>query len=285
MSDLYTSQVHLKRLLAGQATPAFTPAPEAVLKMLDPAFFPGMGALDADAEGRRRCPLRGCGSYHHSLGKHLADHHRHTVNAVGLKRLLGIPKNTSLLSPSARRAVCAGSVGKGTPGGPSKYGRPRRNGTNNGSPMQKNFSDTCPAQLRAKLISLRDELGHSPTMSDFKAKFGDSVSMAVQRTFGSFNAAKATCALEQYAYGSIPPHNQITGALVVESFRGWVETHGDLPGAREIRDRSAAPRVVSAATAKRALGVNNWGAAMRSVGESLGIKSERYGFDFRKRAA
>ena|ERR1035437_10068511 len=75
-NDLYTSRVHLKRVLMGQATPAFTPPSSAVLAMLDPAFFPGLGALNEDGHGRLQCPVRGCGDFFPWLAMHLGRSHR-----------------------------------------------------------------------------------------------------------------------------------------------------------------------------------------------------------------
>ena len=124
MSELYTSAVHLKAVLAGRATAAFTMAPEDVLKVLDPAFFPGMGALNEDKHGRLQCPVRGCGRWFVRLGQHLFAEHRAIGGTTGLKRALGIPKGTSLLSKKARRRLF-----KNAPGMSESFLRARKPGS------------------------------------------------------------------------------------------------------------------------------------------------------------
>lgn len=285
MADLYTSQVHLKRLLAGQATPAFTPAPEAVLKMLDPEFFPGMGALNEDDTGRLQCPVRECGEWCHSLAQHVALAHRTLGGVAAIRSAIGIPKNAGLISRNLKQKLQVGAarrdpstrkyvpVAKG-----EKRGRVVAGG--HGNPMAKNFADTCPSQLQAKLRALAQSLGRTPSCRDFELAFGCAALGQIKRTFGSWNAAKATCAL-----CLIPPgvsERAVTSALATECLRAWVNIHGDLPTTTDIKTGEKTPRLPCVQSIKKAYGAETWEAAMRSAVEHLGITSERYGSPTRR---
>jgi len=293
-NDLYTSQVHLKRLLAGQATAAFTPVPVDVAKLIDPAFVPGMGALNEDEKGRLQCPIRGCGEFHYYLGNHAHRSHKGIGGMNAIRQAIGIPKRVSLLSRRARverRAFTARAIAKAqaTPGAAS--GRisvgDGRGGRHAGeqyadsqiSMHQRNHADSCPGQLQARITSLRDKLGHSPTGSEFKDAYGYGMLKAVYAVFGTWNNAKATCGLVVYENGFNPPHTRtrrLDVALVAESLRAFVEANGDLPNVNAGRD-GIAPRIPAPRVIMRVFGVDNWQAAMRSAVEYLGIDSERYG--------
>ena len=208
MSDLYTSQVHLKRLLAGQATAAFTPAPEAVLKMLDPAFFPGMGALNEDEYGRLQCPVRGCGIFMAHLSRHLNGAHRGIGGASAIRVALDIRNNRPLLSAKlrvdARRIYSGGSTALARRYGGNmvaamtsvshsveRHGNPR----GRVSLAQRNEADTCPGQFQARLMDLAREIGRSPSRADFERRFGVNASRMIQVVFGTWNNAKALAGL------------------------------------------------------------------------------------------
>jgi len=293
MSDLYTSQVHLKRLLAGQATAAFTPAPDAVLKMLDPAFFPGMGALNEDEHGRLQCPVRGCGKWFPNLGAHIAASHKGFAGGRrGIIAALSLAPNVPLMSAAARAhhratvgvAARAFSVRRGGPAFPVTGGAVRKGKSYPTSIAQRNFADSCPAQLQAKIESLDKTLGRTPTANDFRRTFGTRLLAATENYFGTWNAAKAACGLTLLTSadgGAASRRLSISNVVVCLSV--WHTTHGDLPSAHDVAIRDKRPYIPCYRPTCRAFGVNTWPAAMRSAGEYLGIKSERYGFDFRKK--
>lgn len=292
--DLYTDQVHLKRLLAGQATAAFTPLSLDTTKFIDPAFVPGMGALmERPEDGALRCPVKGCGQWVLKLAYHVAKKHQNIGGVTAVRRALSIPCSVSLLSSrvvaerrsrvGARYADRGEDLNRWRAGG----GRSNRNGNGrlgSGTTVsQRNFADTCPAQLREKLTALDRKLGHSPSVTEFTREFGVKAANAVKRVFGSWNAAKTECGLDSNTPSSWRGerrHNFKSPASVTAAFQLFYERNGDLPrsGSHETRG----PRVPDYRVTCRATGADNWNAAMRSVGESLGIKSERYGFDFRK---
>jgi hypothetical protein len=291
MSDLYTSQVHLKRLLAGRATAAFTPAPEAVLKMLDPTFFPGMGALNEDESGRVQCPVRGCGAYFLTgLGNHLGGKHP-TIGAAGVRIALGIPLETPLLSAKGkeeqkRLSTIPNTRRFATQKQGERARRKRRAAEASGpviSMSRLNFADSCPAQTAEKVAALAEELGHVPTFAEFVAKVGPDARSAVLGVFGTWGNLLANCGLSTRGR-STGNHGSIGVADLVESLRTWVEAHGDLPSARECQRPDRAPVIPSYPTILRVMGVDNWSAAMRSAVEHLGINSERYGSPKRRSA-
>lgn len=278
MSDLYTSQVHLKRLLAGQATPAFTPAPDAVLKMLDPAFFPGMGALNEDEHGRLQCPVRGCGQWHYLLSQHLRRRHP-TIGAATFRQSIGLSKRTPLCSRAVTNRMkvsSAPSLRAARSANPGHRPPPRVRGTKM-SIGARNWANTCPAQTATKITELSQKIGHTPTLSEFIREYKMS-EKTVYRVFSSWGNAKALA-------GISPSPQRGDQGCVVESLSTWVTVHGDLPSSTDCRDIDRAPRVPSHITIMKAFGVDNWHAAMRSAAEHLSIKSERYGFDFRRKGA
>lgn len=279
MSDLYTSQVHLKRLLAGQATPAFTPAPKAVLKMLDPAFMidgeGGLGGLYEDTKGRLRCPYRSCGKYHVKLGTHIARAHAGAGGVRAFRVALSIPHGTALMSARGLSAYRLHHGGRSLAvlakarEASVLVGRRRHIGSY--SVMARNITDSCSAQLQEKITVLARELGYSPTEGQFRAEYGEKAYNAVTGAFGSWINAKAIIGLGR------APSPRATLELVLVSLREWVSTHGDLPYASEASNPGRAPRTPVAATILKAFGVNNWAAAMQSAIAHLDIKSERYG--------
>jgi hypothetical protein len=100
-------------------------------------------------------------------------------------------------------------------------------------------------------------------------------------TFGTWNNAKAMVGLE-LLQGHTGTRTGV--ALVVESLRAWYEAHGDLPTTGDTKNLARAPMIPSERTIRRAFGVSNWPAAMRSAADHLGIKSERYGTPQRRTA-
>lgn len=270
MSDLYTDMEHTKRLLAGQATPAFTPAPEAVLKMLDPAFFPGMGALREDKHGRLQCPVRGCGEWHAFLGSHWTRRHRAIGKISVLRSALSIPTRVTLLSEKYHR-----SYDRRTPETRQRIANALRKPVNRKTGWTihtRNLHDSCPAQLQEKLRALQLKIGRSPSVADFTVEYGPAATFAVKSVFGSWNAGKAAAGLEANPVGG---PRRINKNLVLESLRAWYTAHGDLPSAHDWR-RGIAPWLPSPAVILRAFEVSTWAVAMRAASMELGVSSISY---------
>ena len=295
MADLYTSQVHLKRLLAGQAAPAFTPASADVVKVLDPAFFPGMGALNEDKRGRLQCPVRDCGEWYGNLAQHLSHAHRTIGGANAVRIALEIPRRAPLMSAVFKRRFKERFVGVDMTArfrGRSNAGalkhategdrmRMRSAAARTAHSMaQRNWADTCPAQLRSKIEALAAKIGRSPTTRDFAAEYGDSARSMVMNVFGSWNNAVSLAGLT--------PANtrrcQTEKDTVCRALLEWHRQHGDLPSVPETQKPERTPKIPSYATIMRACEVDTWDAAMRTVAESCNLKTDRYQMDFRRRA-
>jgi hypothetical protein len=278
MSDLYTSQVHLKRLLAGRATPAFTRASEDVLKVLDPAFMlgndGGLGGLNENATGLIQCPVRGCGEWFADPAAHMNKEHRGIGGAKGIRAALDLPSKTPLYSRKKRprRSPRSASPRAGIPVGVRRKAAPRKK-----TIMSRNMADTCPAQLQERLAVLARNLGRSPSRSDFEQAFGATTLGAVRRVFGSWTNAKAILGLPTAA-----PGQRMATNLVVESLRTWVEVHGDLPSSYDARKPEKCPIIPKYHAILGAFGVDSWSAAMQSAVQHLGISSERYGTSKRR---
>lgn len=281
MDDLYTSQVHLKRLFAGRATAVFTPAPEQTLKVLDPSLFPGMGILNEDDTGRLQCPVRGCGEFHRFLGRHANMKHRGIGGASAIRSALDIPARIPLASRKTRSAIRVSPHLKDQSQRASERAvEVRRSGTfsRRTTIESRNWADTCPAQLQEKIHALAGKLNRSPSRTDFANEYGHGILSAVVAVFGTWNNAKAICGLSVTAKGNAGcvPHNKLSERLVLESLRAWIDVHGDLPSSEQTRHRDLAPYIPTYAAILSAFQVETWQAAMRSAIAHLGIRSERY---------
>ena len=283
--DIYTNQVHLKRVLAGLATPAFAPAPATVLGVLDPENFPGMGALNEDDRGYLQCPVRDCGKYFPRLSTHLNQAHRGIGGDRTIREALGIPKSRVLVSASIRAVARAAAILRPlTPaqraGLASGYSRAKNRKHLPNSAVARNFSDTCSAQLLAKIESLATRLGHAPTYGEFIEEYGANMWEAVRRVYGTWNNAKSLCGLSPATKHWHPTRTGRTAVL--ESLKTYYDATGDLPGSVEVQRRSTTPLVPCYTTILKNLGVSTWQAAMRSAVDYLGITSERYGAPTRR---
>jgi len=279
MSDLYTSQVHLKRLLDGRATSAFTPAPEATLKILDRNFFPGMGALNEDEHGRLQCPVRDCGKWVPSLGQHISKNHS-TIGTSGIRQALDIPNSTPLVSRVLRKSRPDRRVAPIR--GLSDAGRAKAAAARRGRAKTiaaRNWADTCPAQTLEKIEDLAVRLGHSPSFSEAIEALGTKTCSAILEVFGTWNGAKAVCSLLQYGEGHGPlhpsPHNRMAVEDVVLSVGNWRQVHGYFPPATEATRPGLSPRIPTYRAILRALDVDSWDAAIRSIAVRLGVSDVR----------
>lgn len=284
MNELYTSQMHLKRILSGLASPSLTPLPPSAEKLIDPAFVPGLGALNEDPRGRLQCPIRGCGKWFEQLGPHIARAHR-SVGTEKVKKALGIPKSTGLVASqmrtkmraAAKRAVASSlsrreGLDRGGRGNAGRVHVARRITIH-----QKNHSDTCPAQLQDKITILDRKLGRSPTLNEFIGQYGEQAAHEVRNVFGTWNNAKAVCGLSLYSAADGSRLHAKTRDAVLLSLKTWYDEHGDLPSVSDCENPSRAPRIPGYRVIMRALSVENWLAAMRTAAAHFGLSSERYG--------
>lgn len=291
--DLYTSLTRMKQAMNGGRVPPMTPVPESAHHLIDPAFTIGLGAFDEDEEKGIRCPVRGCGRYLHFARRHLNTVHRDVGGAAAVLRVLSIPQRTSLVSKRAheRLSVTMGAqlraLGRQNAAMACAAARRRasarpREPQERDTVAQKNFRNRCVAQLSHRIIDLHHRIGRSPTEREFANTFGDAVTRAVRRTFGTWNNAKAHCGLAVYSRGRPLTRRYAQRDNVLEGLAAWYDVHRALPSRMDAVNPRRAPFIHSAPTIKKALGTNSWPEAMRIAASLLDIHGGRYGLPARK---
>lgn len=162
MANLYTAQTRAKATLNGGEAPPMTPVP--ARGVVDPAFTPGMGSLDADPAGRLRCPVVGCGRFTDNLSAHLRTHKdvlgRAPVSA--LRRVLDLPPSAPLGKGSAR-AKKAGQRQVSSRRGPARSPDLRPPHLTQG---HRNIRNSCDQQLCKRWMAVRDKVSRDPGPKD-----------------------------------------------------------------------------------------------------------------------
>jgi hypothetical protein len=274
--QLYTSLVRLKQAMQNGATPPMTPIPESVHHIIDPAFTIGLGAITEDPVKGLRCPVRGCGTWHHVLSHHITSSHR-SLGVDGVRRALSLPATMRLVSMahSTRLRAAAASRPQSDrqraafrPG--SRKGTVRRSAS--GTVGQRNMRDRCQAQLAHRLIDLRNTLGRTPTQAEaISAWGGHSVVREIEKVYGTWNNALVQCGM------TVRRKVDLTVADALEGLRAYHSVHGVLPSIRQAAAPTRTPLVMSHNTIKKLLGEPTWYDCMRKAARSLGIRDGRYG--------
>ncbi|HEX5437132.1 MAG TPA: hypothetical protein VFW98_08230 [Gemmatimonadaceae bacterium] len=282
MSELYTSLTRLKQTMNGGQMPPMTPIPEAARKIIDPAFTPGLGALDEDAGRGLRCPVRDCGQYYHALGRHLAVAHKNIGGSAAVRRALDIPKTVPLLSGIAREHYARGHA--------AERARPRRHsmvgpkvaekrvrslrkscGASRRSMASRNLRDRCDAQLRHKLIDCHHRLGRSPTMREAKAMLPKGTVKAAIRVYGTWRNVLAQCGL------AVASRARVSRDDVLAGLYAWYKVRGGLPTLRDVKERDRVPLIHDRETIVKHIGGSGWAETMQIAAAVLGITGGRYG--------
>lgn len=289
--QLYTSLVRLKQAMNGGELPPMTPIPLSSQRLIDPALTIGMGAITEDLDGGLRCPVRGCGSWHHNLTKHLNASHGGAGGAKGVKRALGIPEKTSLVSHRLRQAasVHAKSLGHLRHKLSTTAERQRQRGRRGGaasalsrvSVNARNLRDRCEQQLAQRLIELQQELGRAPSGPEFISKYGHGLYNAVVDTWGTWNNAKGQCGLDVWKRQR-PGQFRHTHETVLAAFGAWHERHHSLPTMQAAVNPTRTPLLPSVEVVFRVMGCRSWPEAMRRVAAFLNIYGGRYGLPEKK---
>jgi hypothetical protein len=286
--ELYTSLTRLKMAMNGGALPPMTPPTQDALALFDPAFFPGMGALNEDAERGVQCPVRGCGRWFQNLGAHWARGHPSIGGVAVLRRVLSLPHRAPLASAKFRLAhaeqmkarIAAGYVAplclkheRGQPG--------RRKTVSTYSVGTRNLRDRCVAQLTHRIQDVAHTIGRSPSQDEFKIVVGTGAGGLVQeitRVFGSWNAAKAHCGLLVCSAGRTRDKAPRTREYVLDVLASWHEQHGELPTTSQAYGAGGvAPVLPAYKTILRALHAPTWMDAMERAASLLNIYGGRYG--------
>lgn len=286
MVELYTSLYDLKRQMNGGRISRVTPLPERVLAVIDPVFVRGLGMLEEDEEKGLRCPVRGCGIYTHSLGRHASWRHRDLGGSAGIRKLLDIPKSAPLDSHALRSKQRANAIARGIGAKvmPSARGSERRRRAATTATLKtmgyRNLKDQCIAQLTDRIIDQRNNIGRVPSARDFQATYGSGLLSACIRTFGTWNNALAQCGFGSRGFRrNTSPEDVLAGLLA------WYEAHGSLPSADTAKRAHRAPAIHSPRTIMDAFNTKSWPEAMRQAAALLGIEGGRYGLRKKEKVA
>lgn len=293
MNELFTDLLRLKQAMNGGELPPMTDIPLTAQDVIDPQFTIGLGALHEDPTRGLQCPVRGCGTYRHTLKRHLNTKHPE-VGERGVKELLEIPQSVRLISASARTRMAAEVERRGPSfrrrfsfvasqpatlnKGKTRKGLHRLAGV-------RNLERVCAAQVRDRLIAFQSENGRSPSQRDAEAwpDMGAAFVQKVKRIYGSWNAAKERFGLDAYSNAGYSGQRRavrrtnIQRAIVVEALAAYYEVHGTLPNIKQARSPVRAPLIPSAPTILKAMDTGNWPEAMRRVASLLNIYGGRYG--------
>jgi len=277
----YTTLEHLKRSLNNGELPVMTPVAEKAKAFIDPAFVLGQGGLQEDSKRGLRCPVRGCGGFHHNLASHWTRQHAKTIGPVAvLREVLSLKPKTPLWSAAARSRASE-NVG---PQLRARWPKMRSKTPTRQSPVfvekriaaytasvnsmeTRNLRNSCDAQLRKRYNDCRDRLGREPMMSEFDNSF----QFAVQRHYGSLNAFRATIGISAM-HGKRPSGED----NVLAALEAWHKAHGKLPNVKEAMSVDRTPYLPSPPTILRTLGIGSWPVAMSHVAWLLGIDDPNY---------
>jgi hypothetical protein len=270
----------------GGQMPPMTPLDERAKKFIEPAFTPGMGALEEDPEKGLRCPVRGCGRFFHLLATHISHEHRAIGGAAAVRAALDIPTRVSLLSAKQRliqedaaRRRFEQRVRSGT--APIPPHRPRGTPKGHGvsvscskrSTANRNLADRCQAQLAHRLADLTSEIGRTPSQREWRSRYPDVSEGFIRSAYGSWNSFLAQCGV-LIRRG---PNRHLTVDGVLDAMGAFHAEHGDLPSAYEAHFLHRAPIIPSRRAVLRAMGASTWEEAMSQVAAALNIVGGRYG--------
>lgn len=270
--ELHTTLGTLKAQAQAQAMTRLTAEAR---RRIDPAFANGMGSLQETVADGLRCPLKGCGSYHHNLGVHLT--REHAMPTKLFRRLLDLPTSAPLLS----RVTLAKMRGHKEGWGGIRLIKPTRKVIQAAAQQRekdaatmgaRNLEGRCDAQLGQRLEALEEAVGHSPTMSEATEWWGAGLVSYIVRHYGSWNAFKAK--------HDVPTNKQggpetVPVERVVEMLKDWHQVRGALPTYDETAsaERKLLPHP---STVLRAFCAEKWETAMLRAAAVLRIHDPRY---------
>lgn len=273
--DLYTSLKRLKMSMNGGQMPAMTPLTDKAKKFIDPDLTIGMGALVEDENKGLRCPVRGCGEWHHLLTRHLNHGHRGIGGADGIRLALEIPRGASFASSRLRASLSARAGNGSQLRGTAQWTAERREVARVSrrltirSAGRRNLRNMCDAQIAHKIIDLEHKLGHSPSMTEAMAVYGRAFQYWVTLAYGSWNNAKAQLGMKTMTMGHTPDD-------IYDGFREYHKVHGRLPTSYEATRTTRFPLTPSMKATFYALNVSSWKLAMQQVAFVLGVEDPRY---------
>jgi len=273
--DPYTTIVRAKQELNDGRLPPMLPIPAKARRIIDPAFTPGLGALEEDPEKGLRCPVRGCGVYRHRLVGHLESAHRAVGGARAVRVTLSIPDTAILVSRWARSRASetAKKIGKHVPARETWRQGYRKGGGGKRGPIKaartagwKNMRNSCAAQVAHRIIDVRNQIGRTPTQREATLvdHGGSHLVYAAKLLYGTWNAALATCGLRP---------RMMRGwelGTVLDCLEAWRAAHrGRLPSKASC-GMASIPMLPSWKVIRARLGGRNWRETMQIAATALG---------------
>lgn len=272
--ELHTNLHELKAQAQAQAQ-AMTRLTAEARRRIDPAFANGMGSLQETVADGLRCPLKGCGTWHHNLGGHLVK--EHAMPAKLFRQLLSIPSSAPLLS----RVTLAKMRQKKEGWDGIRLIKPtqqvvraaaRQRAENQATMGARNLEGRCEAQLGQRLHALEESLGHTPTFSEATEWWGSGLVSWIVRHYGTWNQFKAQHDVPTNPRGG---PERLPVERVAEMLKDWHQVRGSLPTYDEgaAADRKLLPHP---STVLRAFCAEKWETAMVRAAAVLRIHDERY---------
>jgi hypothetical protein len=202
------------------------------LKPVTNGYYGYQGTLAQTEDGSKvQCHI--CGELCYNLGVHVFN--AHGIKAAQYREMFELNKRTPLCSDKAsqdykNRAV---AVWEAKTESEKEQQRKIMRAAAKVAPKPGNYVQLerrnqlgmCPDQLLEKIRVLADNLGSSPTVTQFKAEYGDRFIFTIQRTFGSWNAAKAQLGLSPCKTGQRVPHNKGVCKFTIEELLAYLRNH------------------------------------------------------------
>ena len=191
-----------------------------------------LGTLAQTSDGSKaQCHI--CGELYYNLGAHIFNTHQ--MKAAEYREKFQLGKRTPLCSDLASREYKERALAlwnRKTPEEQEQQKRimqeaaaqARRIGHRR-SLEEKNKHGMCPDQLLEKIRVLADKLGRSPTAQEFRIEYKHRFLCTIERTFGSWNAAKAQLGLSPCKPGSREPHNKGSCKFTDDELLHYLQQH------------------------------------------------------------
>lgn len=168
-----------------------------------------MGALRTTSDGLKlECHI--CGGLFTHLGRHVWMGHKITAEEYRVK--FGLAKSTALVGEGLRRELSMRLLEQRNNRSDEEnkaieekkrqnlkeyfsIQENRRNHFMGASLEQKNKHGKCPEQLKEKVVSLYNELGRTPSYSQFTDKYGKGFTYSIYQTFGGWKQLIKACGM------------------------------------------------------------------------------------------
>lgn len=185
-----------------------------------------------------------CGSFFRRLGLHIR--YSHDSSVKDYKAQFGLNLNRSLIAPIERERYQQHWESLSESEKEEVRERMRQNmhlGTEAARKVvidrskkleTRNLEGTCPDQLLDKISKLKDEIGHTPTIAEFKKRYNNQYYKIIYSTFGTWNEALKV--LGMTINSKRGPSRQYTEESLIEMIRNFKKIYKREPYKRDTRD-------------------------------------------------